>query len=100
MTMPQQSTNVEVKPESKEVRPIHQIAKEIEADWKKTSKSGVYFGAVPYLDAMKQLVKPTDNYGQDRASMIVNYFLANAQTYRGEKAKALKAELKALVKNV
>jgi hypothetical protein len=72
-----------------ETRPLYQIAKEIKKDWTK-----VYFGAVPYLDAMSSLDKITDNYYHDSAKSIVLYFLANAGTWRGTVAKAIKAELK------
>ncbi len=74
-------------------RPIYVIANEIKKDWTK-----VYFGAVPYLDAMQTLDKVTDKYGWDDAKSIINYFLANASTWRGEKAKQIKAELKVMVK--
>jgi hypothetical protein len=70
-------------------RPISVIAREIKREWK-----NVYFGAVPYLDAMLSLTDKNSQYGWDSASSIVNYFLANAQTFRGEAAKRLKAELK------
>ncbi len=70
-------------------RPLYEIAHEIRRDWKK-----VYFGAVPYLDAMAQLSSIGDMYGCDDAKGIVLYFLANAQTWRGETAKRVKAELK------
>jgi hypothetical protein len=36
------------------------------------------------------------NYGNDSGESIVRYFLCNAASYRGEKAKAFKAELKTL----
>lgn len=70
-------------------RPIHEIAREVKQEWK-----NVYFGAVPYLDAMLQLTDKNSQYGWDSATSILNYFLANAQTFRGEAAKRLKAELK------
>ena len=73
------------------VRTIREIAREIKKDWKK-----VYFGAVPYLDAMMSLERITDKYIMDDAKSIIIYFLANAQTYRGETAKRCKAELKKL----
>ena len=73
------------------MRPIWMIAKEIRKEWKK-----VYFGAVPYLDAMLQLDRPSDKYGLDGADSIVIYFLGNAQSFRGPKAKELKAELKSM----
>lgn len=73
-------------------RPIHEIARDIRAEWKK-----VYFGAVPYLDAMTGLDKVTDMYYCDSADDVIRYFLLNAATFRGPRAKELKAELKALV---
>ena len=79
-------------------RPLYEIAREIRKDWKATSKNGIYFGAAPYLDAMESLTDKNSKYGYDSASSIVNYFLANASTYRGETAKRIKAELKAIIK--
>lgn len=72
-------------------RPLCLIAREIRKEWKK-----VYFGAVPYLDAMSTLDTIHDKYGCDDAKSIVLYFLSNASTWRGETAKRIKAELKAL----
>lgn len=72
-------------------RPLSVIANEIKKDWK-----NVYFGAIPYLIAMEYLNSINDNYGMDSAKNIVLYFLSNASTWRGEKAKAIKAELKKL----
>lgn len=76
-----------------ETRALSTIAAEIRRDWKK-----VYFGAVPYLDAMAQLSSVTENYYADSAESVVLYFLANANTWKGETARRVKAELKALVK--
>ena len=73
-------------------RPLSTIAREIRATWPK-----VYFGAVPYLQAMAQLGTVDDNYGLDDARSIVNYFLANAGTWRGDDARRIKAELKSMV---
>ena len=76
------------------VRPISEIAREIKSDWKKP-----YFGAVPYLQAMMSLNSIDDEfYGFDDAKSIVLYFLSNAGTWRGETAKRIKAELKAMTK--
>lgn len=72
-------------------RPLHEIVREIRKDWKK-----VYFGAVPYLDAMGCLEKVTDAYGCEDGKTQVIYFLANAQTWKGETAKRVKVELKKL----
>ena len=74
-------------------RPLHEIAREIRKDWK-----NVHFGAKPYLDAMATLDSVNDNYGWDSGKTIVLYFLGNASTWRGETAKRIKAELKAMVK--
>jgi len=73
-------------------RPIYEIAAEIRKTWPK-----VYFGAVPYLDAMRSLTNATDRYYEDSAVSIVSYFLANAGTWRGEDAKRIKIELKSIV---
>lgn len=75
-----------------EVRPLSVIANEISKDWK-----GIYFGAVPYLDAMSTLNSIEDNYGMDSGKSIVLYFLSNASSWRGDVAKRVKAELKKMV---
>jgi len=72
-------------------RPLWQIAREIRKDWQKVSPY-----AQPYLEAMSSLDSITDNYGWDSAKSIVLYFLANAGSWRGETAKRVKAELKAM----
>lgn len=74
-------------------RSIATIAAEIRRDWK-----NVNYAAQPYLSAMFSLDKITDRYGYDHATSIINYFLSNAATWRGETAKRIKAELKQLVK--
>jgi hypothetical protein len=74
-------------------RPLYEIARDIKNDWK-----NVYFGAKPYLDAMATLNSINDNYGFDSAKTIVLYFLGNAGSWRGETAKRIKAELKAMTK--
>jgi len=73
-------------------RPLYTIARDIRRAWPR-----VYFAAVPYLDAMAALNSINDRYYQDDARGIVRYFLANAAQFRGDSAKALKAELKALL---
>lgn len=79
---------------TKKVRPLCEIAREIRSDW----GSKVYFGAKPYLSAMLSLNSVDDKYGLDSGDMIVRYFLSNASTWRGEVAKRVKAELKAMIK--
>ena len=73
------------------MRSISTIAREIRADW-----TNPYFGAVPYLQAMHSLDSINDDYYEDSGKSVVLYFLANANTWRGEKARAIKAELKKL----
>ena len=73
-------------------RTISSIAREIEQDWKK-----VYFGAVPYLNAMQALHSIDDAFHYDSGKSVVRYFLANAGTWRGEKAREIKKELKAML---
>lgn len=72
-------------------RQLFQIAHDVRRDWKK-----VNYAAAPYLDAMGCLSSISDSYGMDSARSIVSYFLANATSWRGEVAKQIKAELKAL----
>lgn len=76
---------------STEKRSIRSIALDIRKEWAK-----VNYAAKPYLDAMLELDTINDKYGFDNARSIILYFLSNASSFRGERAKALKAELKAL----
>ncbi len=78
----------------KEFRPIYEIAKEIRKDWGEK----IYFGARPYLFAMMHLSSIDDEYVLDDARSIINYFLANASSWRGETARRIKKELNAMVK--
>lgn len=73
-------------------RSISTIARDIQSDWTKP-----YFGAVPYLDAMRALDSISDKFYYDDAESVVRYFLANAAQWRGDKARAIKAELKAML---
>lgn len=80
-------------PTTQSPRSLSVIAAEIRKDWKKP-----YFGAVPYLEAMSELDKVTDNFIADSGCEIVLRFLGNAGTWKGETARRIKAELKALTK--
>lgn len=75
------------------MRPLFTIAHEIRKDWKNVSPY-----AAPYLQAMSCLNSVDDHYIMDSGRSIVSYFLANAGGWRGETAKKIKAELKAMVK--
>jgi len=72
---------------------LNTIAKDIRKDWAKPN-----YAAVPYLDAMLHLDTIHDSYYYDNASDIVRYFLSNATSWRGETARAIKAELKSMLK--
>lgn len=69
------------------------LVKAIKADWK-----NVNYAAKPYLDAMACLGSVNEPYYEDSGKSVVLYFLANAGSWRGEVAKAVKAELKAMCK--
>ena len=77
-------------------RTFQQIAKDIKSTW-----MNVYFGAVPYLEALLTLdtTDPNAMYCYYTAGDIAMYFLANAQTFRGADARRLKEELKTLINN-
>ncbi len=86
-------------------RSLSTIAREIRCDWRNVS-----YGAKPYLDAMLSFDAITGQYGCDSAESsdaiviagrnlkahIVACFLANTQSWRGDTAERIKAELKAL----
>lgn len=75
-----------------EPRSIATIAREIRRTWRQ-----VNYAAVPYLEAMSSLDKITDKYIADDGETIVIYFLSNATTWKGDDAKRIKAELKAML---
>lgn len=78
-------------------RPLYAIAREIRKVWRdKAGAPKVNYAAEPYLAAMADLDKITDTYICDTAKSIVVYFLGNATTWRGDDARRIKAELKAL----
>lgn len=72
-------------------RDLSSIAYEIRRDWK-----AVNYAAEPYLSAMASLDDINGNYYQDSAKSVVLYFLSNARSWKGETAKRIKAELKAM----
>ena len=76
-------------------RTFAEIAREIKQTWK-----NVYFGAEPYLQAMATIESSDKDapYMFELAKDIVIYFLANAQTWRGEDARRIKAELESMIK--
>lgn len=85
-------------------RPLHAIAKDIVAD---LNEQYPYTGqprpswlsyAGPYIVAMAQLDSIDDDYYADSAYSVVCYALSNLSQWRGETARAVKLELKALVR--
>lgn len=74
-------------------RPLYEIAAEIKADWRP-----VNYAAKPYLDAMECLDSLEDAYYADSAASVVLYFLSNAGQWRGDTARRIKAELRAMCK--
>ena len=73
-------------------RPIYAIAKDIRSNWSK-----VNYAAKPYLEAMEELTNISDTFMHDTAQSVVRYFLSNASSFRGEDAKRIKLELKAML---
>lgn len=67
---------------------ISTLARIIRKSWPKP-----YFGAVPYIDAMLTMHTIEDKYGEDSGASIVAYGISNMQTWRGETARLVKAEL-------
>lgn len=73
-------------------RPLSKIAAEITGDW-----TALHGAAQPYMDAMSELRNATDRYGLETGSDIIQGFLNNAQTWRGEVARRVKLELRAIL---
>lgn len=67
---------------------LSSLAMLVYKDWK-----SVNYAAKPYLEAMASLDNVSDMYGQDTGTSIVAYFLGNANSWRGDVAKAVKKEL-------
>jgi hypothetical protein len=74
-------------------RLLKDIAKDIWLDWGEK----VNYAARPYLEALDCVSYIDDRYYEDSADSLVRYFLSNATTWRGETARRIKAELKALL---
>lgn len=72
---------------------LYEIAKVVRDNWEK-----VNYAAEPYLQAMFELSNVSDSYFLDSGRSVVAYFLANAQSFKGAVAKAVKAELNKRIK--
>ena len=73
-------------------RSLSTIAGDIACNWPKPN-----YAAKPYLEAMSCLDTMQDAYYCDSALEIVSRFLCNAGSWRGDAAKRIKAELKAMI---
>jgi hypothetical protein len=69
-----------------------EVALMIRKDWSKQG-TGVNYGARPYLDAMFSLDSIDEKFGYDSGVSIVRYFLANANSWKGAVARAVKKNL-------
>lgn len=69
--------------------PLFRIAELVASDWQRP-----YFGAEPYIRAMRGLRGMNDYFGVEAARDIVPYFVSNARTWKGDVARLVKAELK------
>ncbi len=76
-------------------RPLWKIAFEIQQEWK-----NIHYAAVPYLREMKEASHIEGMCFNDSTRSVVNYFLSNATTWRGEAARRIKTELKTMLKAV
>lgn len=81
-------------PADKQKRPLYEIAEEIRNE---TAASAFWWKAQPYVEAMLSLNKITDMYMFEPADMVVRYALGNLMGWRGDKAKAIKAELREML---
>ena len=77
-------------------RSLMKIARDIKGSPWYRSNSSIY--ARDYVEAMSRLNKITDQFFADTAESVVRYALANLTTWRGDQARAIKAELKDLLK--
>lgn len=76
-----------------EPRLIREVAQEIFRTW-----PTINVHAMPYAKAMLVLERITDMYGMDSADGIVRRFLLKAHGWKGEDARRIKKELKAMLK--
>ena len=81
-----------------QTRSLNSIANEIVSDPNYKGSTKTY--AQPYIAAMHQMNDIGDNYYADSGDSVVRYALSNLSTWRGEKARTIKAELKAMLKSL
>jgi hypothetical protein len=75
------------------MRTLPEVVAEVRKDWKNMSPY-----ARPYFEAMSQMNSVSEPYYADSGTSVVLYFLCNASQWKGEVARRVKLELKAMVK--
>lgn len=80
------------------MRKLHEIADDIVSASMDSPGNRWYWSARPYVEAMQVLDSVDEYYGADSGESIVLYALSNLQGWRGDMARSVKAELKAMVK--
>jgi len=73
-------------------RSISEIARDIKRSPWWRSNASIY--ARDYIEAMSCINSIDDQYGLDSGESVVLYALSNMATFKGEEARAIKAELK------
>ena len=80
-------------PTTTEIRAVSEIAGDIRRNWRP-----VHPWAEPYVQAMFEMMTVDSHYGLDSGRDVILRFLSNARTWKGPKAREIKAELKAMLK--
>lgn len=84
-----------------ETRQLRAIALDIIQNWPAASDgrggANTNHPAGAYVDPMLSLADIHQDYGQDSARSIVQYFLSNAGTWRGPEARRIKTELRGML---
>ncbi len=78
------------------VRSLSVIGREIQQE---CAGKSFYVYAQPYVEPFLQLNSIYDQYYADSAASVVRYALCNLTGWKGEKARAIKAELNSLLDN-
>lgn len=77
------------------MRSPRDLALDIVADYNRNGKP-VYWSAKPYVDAMLSLDSWDESFYSDDALTCAVYAFSNLSTWRGEEARAIKAEWKGI----
>ena len=77
------------------IRPLFEIARDIQRD---PAYKAHAWKAGPYVTAMTALHGVNDRYYEDDGRSIVAYALSNLTGWRGDTARTVKSELKAILK--